>query len=162
VIEPSAFTAGLLHDAGKLLLLKLYPFAFEATVGYARLRGVPLQTAETKFLGWTTREIGSQFGRKIGLPARYCNVMQWVETPDQAKEDADLVAIVSLARLVCLHNHVGYCGDTPKDKCPPLSETVAWQVISSKVFPSFNLAKFEIDANGYCQNLKQELLGRQR
>lgn len=70
-----------------------------------------------------------------------------------------MVAVVSLARHVCLHNHVGYCGDTPKDHCPPVEETAAWRVLQGKVFPSFDLKSFETQAHAYCHELKQTLSG---
>jgi HD-like signal output (HDOD) protein len=155
-----AHTAGLLHDIGKLLLLYLCPVGFEAMVTYSRKRGVPLAEAERRFIGRNTRELGERLGRKLSLPAKYCNVIRWVDEPERATTDADLVAIVSLARLVCLRNHVGFCGDTPGDKCPPIAETTAWQVLRNQVFPSFNLAKFEAQAQAQCATIKQELLGR--
>ncbi|MBI5381067.1 MAG: HDOD domain-containing protein [Opitutae bacterium] len=156
----SAYTAGILHDVGKLILLRLYPFGFQAMVEYSRKHSVPLHVAEKKYLGWTTREMADYFARKNGLPVPFCNVIRWVETPEEATEDAELVAIVSLSRDICLHNHVGYCGDTPKDQCPPIGDTTAWSVLRSRVFPSFNLRNFETQAHAYCRELKQELAGR--
>lgn len=157
-----AYTAGLLQDVGKLLLLKLFPFGFPAMVNYARERGVPLHEAERKFIGCTTREIGERFAAKQGLPATFCNVIRWAETPEKAGEDIELIGVVSLARDLCLHNHVGFCGDTPKDTAPPLEETAAWQVLRSRVFPSFNLKKFESEAHALCLELKQTLAGKQQ
>lgn len=155
----NAYTAGLLHDLGKLLLLRVYPYAFQAMVAYARRENVTLQEAEKKYLGCTTRNMGDHFAVKNALPRVYCSVIRWVETPEEATDDADMVAVVSLARHVCLHNHVGYCGDTPKDHCPPIAETAAWGVLRDKVFPSFDLRKFEAQAHAYCHELKQTLSG---
>lgn len=157
---PQAYTAGLLHDLGKLVLLKLYPYGFRAIVEYSRRESVPLHEAERKYLGWTMREMGYHLATKNGLPAVYCNVMRWVEMPEVADADVDLVAAVSLARDLCLHNHVGYCGDTPGDRCPPIEETTAWQVLQNRVFPGFNLRGFEAQAHSFCAALKQELLGK--
>ena len=156
----NAFTAGLLHDLGKLLLLRIYPYAFQAMVTYAKKENVPLQEAEKRYLGCTTRLMGDHFALKNGLPRVYSSVIRWVETPEEATDDADMVAVVSLARLVCLHNHVGYCGDTPKDHCPPIAETAAWRMLRDKVFPSFDLKNFEAQAHAFCRELKQSLSGR--
>ena len=155
-----AHTAGLLHDIGKLLLLHLYPFAFQSMVGYARKNSLPLQEAEAKFLGCTTREMGDRFATRNNLPDAYRSVIRWVETPELATDYRDLVAIVSVARHICLHNHVGYCGETPKDSGSPIEGTPAWSVLRERVFPSFNLRKFELLAHGFCRDLKQELTGR--
>lgn len=160
-MSANAYTAGLVHDIGKLLLLRLYPFGFLAMVNHAKQNSIPLHEAEKKFIGWTTRDMAYRFAQTNALPPAYCNVIRWVERPEDATEDAELVAVVSLARHVCLHNHVGYCGDTPKDYCPPIEETTAWGVLRPRVFPSFNLKKFELQAHGYCSELKQTLVGRQ-
>jgi HD-like signal output (HDOD) protein len=150
-----AYMAGLLHDIGKLLLLRLYPFGFHVIVGHARQERVPLHAAERRYIGCTSREMAWHFATKHGLCDPYCNVLRWIETPEAASEDADLVAVVSLARELCLHNHVGYCGDTPKDQCPPIAETAAWRVLQERVFTGFNLVKFEEQVHGYCRELSK-------
>jgi HD-like signal output (HDOD) protein/CheY-like chemotaxis protein len=157
-----AHTAGLLHDIGKLLLLNLYPFAFQAMVGYARTNSLPLHDAEIKFMGCTTRDMGDRFAQKNDLPDAYRAVIRWVETPEVASDFRELVAIVAIARHICLHNHVGYCGESPKDLSPTIEGTAAWNVLHDRVFLSFNLRKFELLAQGYCRNLKQELSGRMK
>ncbi len=157
-----AHTAGLLQDIGKLLLVKLFPFGFPAMVSYAHDHRVPLHEAETKFIGCTTRQIGERFATKQGLPPDLCRVIRWTEAPQHAGDDIELVGVVSLARDLCLHNHVGFCGDTPKDTAPPLEETAAWQVLRPRVFPSFNLKKFEQEAHALCLELKQSLAGKQQ
>ena len=159
VVDAFAQTAGLLHDIGKLVLLKLFPFGFPAMVAYSRERNVPLHEAERKFLGCTSREMGAQFAQKNGLPAQYCNVIRWVEDPTHATEDIELVGVVSLARHLCLHNHVGFCGDTPKDTVPLIEESAAWRVLRPRVFPSFQLNRFSTVVHAYCLELKQALAG---
>jgi HD-like signal output (HDOD) protein len=161
-LSANAGTAGMLHDIGKLVLLKLHPFGFQAMVRYAHDKKIPLAQAEKKHLGCTSRDLGVWFAEASGLPPVYTNVIRWVAHPDQATEQVELVAMVSLARFVCLHNHVGYCGDTPGDICLPIASTPAWRAIQPRLFPSFDLKKFEQQAHAYCQELKQELSGRNR
>jgi CheY-like chemotaxis protein/HD-like signal output (HDOD) protein len=155
----TAFTAGLLHDLGKVVLLKLHPFGFQAILRYAQDKRIPLHVAERKHIDCTSRDLGVRFAEGKGLPAVYANVIRWVEQPDLANDNVDLVAMVSLARHVCVHNHLGYCGDTPGDSCPPISTTPAWQVLQPRLFPSFDLKKFEAQAHAYCQKMRQELSG---
>lgn len=157
-----AYTAGLLQDLGKLLLLKLFPFAFPAIVNYAREHKVALHVAERKYLGCTTREIGERFALKQGLPAPFCSVIRWTESPEKAGDHLELAGVVSLARDLCLYNHVGFCGDTVKDTAPSLEETVAWQALRARVFPSFNIKKFESEAHELCLQLRQTLAGKQQ
>jgi len=159
-LRSNAYTAGMLHDLGKLVLARLYPFGFEAVVRHAEARKVPLHVAERKYLRCDTRQIAIWFAERSGLPRVYCDVIRWVETPELATENIDLVAIISLARHVCQRNHVGYCGDTPHDSSPPIGQTAAWQVLQPRLFPSFDLAKFEAQAHAFCLELRKELTGR--
>lgn len=159
-LKATAYTAGLLHDLGKLLLVRLHPFAFQAILAHARQRQIPLAAAEQHFLGTTTHHMASHFADKHGLPRPYANVMRWIDAPAEATEDRELVAIVSLARDLCRHNHVGFCGDAAKEEATPMENTAAWSVLRSSVFPSFDLKKFEARVHSECRQLKHELHGR--
>lgn len=159
-LEPRAYAAGLLHDLGKLLLLHLHPIGFQAVVDYARRENVALSAAEQKFLGCTTRDMAAHFAEKHGLLPSYANVMRWVDDPAQATEDAVLVASVSLAHDLCRRNHMGWSGDAEGGPIVPMADTAAWQVLRERVFPSFNLEKFEAEAHAQCRELKLELHGQ--
>ena len=161
-IEANAYTAGLIHDFGKLLLLRAYPFALEAAFNCSRKRCISLAEAERRFVGMSSSEMAYRFALKNGLPQVYAEVARWAETPEEAPEGSDLVAVVSLARHVCQKHHVGVWGDAPEGSIPFIEETSAWKVLEKRVFPSFNLKKFDVEARGVCVNLKQELLGRER
>lgn len=159
-MEALAQTAGLLHDLGKLLLCRLEPTGFQAIYEYAHNERVPLHVAERKFLGCTTNELAVHFAEKHGLPKPYINVMRWIDTPAQATEDIELVAVVSLARDFCRHNHLGSAGDPPLANFPSIDETEVWRVLRERVFPGFNLRKFELKAHADCHDAKIALRGR--
>jgi CheY-like chemotaxis protein/HD-like signal output (HDOD) protein len=157
-LASNAYTAGLLHDYGRLLLVQQYPFSFQATTTYAKKFLVTTHEAEKKYVGWTTREMGDYFARKRGLPASYCNVIRWVGTPEETSDQDCMVALVTLARQLCLQNQVGFSGD-PLLPFPPLEDSPAWQILRNRVFPSFNLKKFESQTHNLCATLKKELSG---
>lgn len=159
-IQGNAYTAGLVHDIGKVMLLELHPYGFRAIVEYARNNAVPLHEAERKHIGCTSREMAIQFCQSHPMAPVFAHVIQWVENPQEASEDQDLVAAVSLARNLCLRNHVGYCGDTPRDDSPPTEETAAWDCLRNRVCPSFNLRRFEQRVQEHCRGVKQSVLGR--
>lgn len=159
-LESRAYAAGLLHDIGKLLLLRLHPYGFQAIVDFARRRSVPMAAAEKFYLGCTTAEMGAHFAEKHEFPASYGVVMRFVETPEAATDDAVLVASVALARDLCRQNRVGWSGDPMVGGVRPIAETAGWQVLSGRVFPSFNLQKFETEAHAECRQLKRELHGQ--
>jgi CheY-like chemotaxis protein/HD-like signal output (HDOD) protein len=160
-LSSTAYTAGILHDIGKLLVLRLHPWSFSAIATYAREKKIMLHEAEKRYFGCTSRELAVQFAEQQRLPAVYCNVIRHVDSPEHATEGVELVAMVALARHVCLHNRVGHCGDTPGDASPPISSTQAWQVLHPRLFPSFDLRKFEAHAHAYCRELRMTLIGQQ-
>lgn len=159
-MESQAHMAGLLHDIGKLVLLHLHPMGFQIIFEHAQKHRVPLEEAERLYLGCTTNEIGARFGTRCQLSRHYTNVMNWIDNPAEAKEDASLVAIVSLARDLCRHNQVGASGDPPLDHPLPLEETAEWRVLSERLFPSFNLRKFELQVHACCQEIRAEFSGK--
>lgn len=159
-LEAPAYTAGLLHDVGKLLLVRLHPFALQGIQAYALKSGMKLAAAEKLFLGVTTQEMGCHFAIKHGLPQRFANVMRWIDDPEQATEDSDLVAVVSLARYLCRHNRVGFCGETSSAKGTPIENTPEWKVLRNRVFLNFDLKKFERQAHSECLQIKRELFGQ--
>jgi CheY-like chemotaxis protein len=159
-LESRAYAAGLMHDLGQLLLLHLHPIGFQATLDFSRRENVPLEVAQQKFFSATTREMGAHFALGHGLLPSYAQVMRWVAEPAQAPADQVLVAIVSLARDICRLNRFGWCGDLASSTPPPIAETAGWEVLSQRVFPSFNLTKFVAEANAECREIKREILGQ--
>jgi HD-like signal output (HDOD) protein len=158
-LQARAYAAGLMHDLGKLLLVHLHPLGFQAVLDYARRESVPLAFAEQKFFGCTTREIAAHFAEKHGLLPSYVNVMRWVDTPTEATNDVVLVATVSLAHELCRQNGIGWSGDTMGQDARPIAETPAWSILRERVFPSFDLEKFEAEAHAKSRQLKLELQG---
>ena len=158
-LESAAYTAGLLHDIGKLLLMRLHPSAFPVIQSYANENGIKLAAAERKFLDTTTHEMATYFAEKKGLPQRFVNVLRWMDSPQDAVLDSELVSIVSLARDLCRHYHVGFSGDSPVDDTIPLEETQEWHILSHRVFLNFDLKKFERMAENECRRLRLELMG---
>jgi len=83
-----------------------------------------------------------------------------VDTPALATENMDLVAMVSLARHICRQAHVGCSGEVISIAAGQIAATPAWSVLQPRVFPSFDLKKFETQALGFCATLRNELSGR--
>lgn len=155
-----AYTAGLLHDLGKLLLVRLHPQAFPAIQRYALDTGLPLSAAERHFLGCTSHDIAAEYAEKVNMPKCFQSVYRWINNPSEASVDLELVAAVSLARDLCRHNRVGSNGDTPTDVPKSLQNTPEWQVLKRRVYLGFDLKKFERLANSECRTLKLELAGK--
>ena len=67
-VAADAFTAGLLHDVGKLVLAAQLPDVLTAAIGHARAHGVDLYQAEQALMGVTHAELGGYLMGLWGLP----------------------------------------------------------------------------------------------
>lgn len=65
-----AFTAGILHDVGTLVLRQALPEQFRAALREARLHGVPLCDSELQFTGFTHAGVGAALAERWQLPSR--------------------------------------------------------------------------------------------
>jgi putative nucleotidyltransferase with HDIG domain len=98
--EALAFTAGLLHDVGKIVLGAAEGTAYAALAREAVETGVPLQQAEAKRFGFGHAEVGARLLAKWGLPeeiavpVRFHHEVGWPEPVER------ICAIVSLANFV--------------------------------------------------------------
>jgi HD-like signal output (HDOD) protein/DNA-binding response OmpR family regulator len=159
-LKGAALTAGLIHDAGRLCLLKLQPHAFRAALRYAHDRKVSLAAAERKYFGCSGPEIGAAFAGIECLPPTFASVLRWVENPEAAETDLDLVAMVALARHICGQAHVGVSGDCYGAHSLGLTATAAWRMLQPRLFAGFDSRRLEVQAHAYCLNLKTELSGQ--
>lgn len=153
MLGPVAYTAGLMHDLGKTLLTRLHPFALPEIQAYALQSGIKQSAAEKHFIQCTTQEAAVYFAEKQSLPKRFISVFRWIDDASSATRDAELVAIVSLARDFCRINKIGFNGDVATSEKTPLADTSAWKVLNKRVYLNFDLKKFEQAASEHCQNL---------
>jgi CheY-like chemotaxis protein/HD-like signal output (HDOD) protein len=155
-----AGTAGLLHDLGKLLLLKLHPFALRAVVRRTRETGRLMADVERELLGCTTRDLAIRFAESQHLPSACRSVIRWVDSPALARSHLDLVAIVAVARHLVWHAHVGCWAEAPAGASGPVVATPMWRILQPRLFPSFDPRKFEVQAHAFCLTVRNELAGR--
>ncbi len=62
------FTAGLLHDVGRMLLAEAIPKRYEVVIDTAERLGVPLEIVESKLLSTTHADVTSRVLRSWNLP----------------------------------------------------------------------------------------------
>ncbi len=95
-----AYTAGLLHDIGKIPLDQVMSANTPFFYRYIQEKGVELCEAERLRFGIDHTEAGRQLGRVWALPDNLINVIANHHTPEAATEDEELVVIVYLADLL--------------------------------------------------------------
>lgn len=95
-----AFSAGLLHDLGKLALLEVMPRSFLQMVRQAQVEGTCLSRIEQQHLGLDHTTLGRRLAEKWGLPKPLQNAI-WLHHSD-TESIAGHVQFVELARVVHL------------------------------------------------------------
>ena len=96
--EPSDrfFTAGLLHDSGRLIMYKNMPYASVQSLIYARHNTVPLVEAEKEVLDFTHQDVAQRLLQQWDFPPDLLQVIVNHHSPEKSP-DAKGAAIVQLA-----------------------------------------------------------------
>jgi putative nucleotidyltransferase with HDIG domain len=100
------FTAGLLHDVGKLILgsfVKKDLAQIQAMV----TKGISFDVAESMVLGTNHAEVGGQILHKWSFPAELVNAVQWHHDPESCENTCILSDIVHVANTVGLMTGFG-------------------------------------------------------
>jgi putative nucleotidyltransferase with HDIG domain len=96
-----AFTAGMLHDVGKLLLATHRPDELSLLLAASRESGLPLHTLEHQRNGVTHAEIGAYLLTLWGLPHTIVDAVTHHHAPDRiGAGKLDAVAAVHVANLL--------------------------------------------------------------
>ena len=97
----TAFTAGMLHDLGKLVLATRLPGEFSRALTTARESGRPLHEVETELLGVTHAEVGAYLIGLWGLPFPVVEAIAHHHDPDAERHtQLDAVGAVHIANVL--------------------------------------------------------------
>lgn len=99
-LAPMAFTAGLFHDVGKMVLNEhvseqLKPILMRVAEGATML------AAEKELLGMNHAEIGAALAESWSFPDEFVNAIRFHHEPNCAPGDQTLAYIVHLAMAIC-------------------------------------------------------------
>jgi len=101
VVEAVAFTAGLLHDLGKLILVSMEGIVYAEIVRKAGHFGPRLVAEETTTLGFTHAALGARLLSRWGLPEGVCRAVELHHQPPlTAEAHARLAAVVNFANAL--------------------------------------------------------------
>ncbi len=99
--EPEeAFTAGLLHDIGKVILVQYFPKEFSLVWQEQQESGCTSFTAEKKIIEVSHCQIASRVARKWLLPESLLDVLRCHHDTDKKQENPDLTLLVHGADVV--------------------------------------------------------------
>jgi HD-like signal output (HDOD) protein len=95
------FTAGLLHDLGRLLLRQLHPDLFDRLVQSVH-EGVFWEDACNKFLGYSDGDVGQALFENWNFPATICEPVVFHHVPEQAGRHVEAAWIIHTANYLSL------------------------------------------------------------
>lgn len=131
--EPGLFTAGLLHDFGKIFLVENYPEAYDKIHLDAEEFNIPLYELEEECFGINHAVIGKYIGSNWNLPEHLVQGAAYHHQPFFATEHTSLAAIIGFADYLY---HMACPSDVSKvvSSCSPWLTYGHWHIIKG-VFP---------------------------
>jgi putative nucleotidyltransferase with HDIG domain len=102
-----AYTAGLLHDIGKVVLDQYMGAARPLFYRCVQAADVDLIRAERELFGVTHPEVGSRLAARWSIPATLADAIQHHHQPEQAAIAPELTHLVYLADLIMSRFRVG-------------------------------------------------------
>ena len=99
----TAFTAGLLHDIGRIAMLALCPTQFEEIMKLMTEQGVELEAAEERVLGFNHATFGARLLERWHLPTKLVQAAEFHHTPDTEPTSrlTDLINVSSIFAHAC-------------------------------------------------------------
>lgn len=136
VVEADAFTAGLLHDIGKLVLVSTEGVVYADLVRNAGYFGPKLVTAESSQLGFTHATLGARLLNRWGLPVGVCRAVELHhQSPTDTTEHSRLAAVVNFANCLA-HQIIDGSAQAP-DAAEASPQAMAMVELSDKDIPAF-------------------------
>ena len=124
------FTAGLVHDVGKVILLGYFNEEYMNVEEYKREHDVPPIEAEREVLGHTHEEIGGFLVQRWALPAVFYKCASNHHKPVLGSGDARIIASIHMANVLAYQVGLGN-GDAE----PELQEGIVEFLNMEEIFP---------------------------
>ncbi len=111
------FTAGLLHDIGKVVLDQYLHEEMEKVLKLTQEQEISFADAETELLGINHADIGGQVMENWKIPLPILVAVKYHHKPLDERGNSDIskdliVDIVRLSDVICKREKIGFTGDT--------------------------------------------------
>jgi putative nucleotidyltransferase with HDIG domain len=106
--EDVAFTAGLLHDVGKVILVQYFHRVFlQIIADMERQPGTSFTDLERKYTGYSHDEVGAALLERWSFPAELVEAVRYNYHPDRATVNPGLCSMVHIANVIALSAGIG-------------------------------------------------------
>ena len=140
-LNSEGFTAGLVHDLGKIILDQYFHDDFMEALKRSHEQKIPMIEAEDSVLGVNHAELGSWLAEIWSLPKNICGAIGYHHNPEATdSESRQLVALVNLADTFCQHAGIGFSGNEAEEVTINNS---AWKILS-EIQPE--IASWDVEA----------------
>ena len=114
---PSAFTAGILHNMGRLAMFYADPAGLDQAVARAMGEDRPLEEMELELLAYDHAALGGELATKWKLPAEICEAV--AQHHNHSGSESNLAGVVAAADAFCTTHGIfpGYV--IPSRETPP-------------------------------------------
>jgi len=113
--EGKEFTAGLMHDMGKIVLVQYFPAELAMVTRMIRELELNDVQVENQVVAISHDEIGGMLGERWRLPHEFIEVMKLHHTPSMATLNPELTTVVRFADLLAEHWLCGIGENSPEN-----------------------------------------------
>lgn len=150
----TVFTAGLLHDIGKIILDEYFHDEFNTAYELSYEKKIPLYEAEKEIFGVTHPQIGGWVAEKWKLPNNLIDAIMYHHKPVRSLNHKVLTSIVSIANIFSKAADSAFSGE---ELGVVMGETEAWKIMTREYpkIKNIDLEKFTFELEEYAQNARE-------
>lgn len=107
----AAFTAGMVHDIGRILLSRFLLSSFNQVKALVRAENITFNEAEKRVFGMDHAEAGGKLAKKWGFPADLVDAIKYHHQPGRSLQGKKLASIIHVADTIAISCGIGVGGD---------------------------------------------------
>lgn len=109
--DDMVFTAGLLHDLGKVALSVWLDKKLAGVVTLAQTEGISFDAAERKVLGYDHTQVGAYLAEAWNLPSDFTSAIRYHHSPNECEPTSTVVDCVHMGDYLTMTMGFGLGGD---------------------------------------------------